>query len=295
MKKIFNFLVLLPIFILVTSCSTNTQDSFLDDPFNKKTLISTLTQDGYTFNLYSQQSNLWAPYTNSISLQIYSSDQQTPILVKDLKWHLTMHMISGHSTMQTMTHSAPATDPRKDPKTTGLYHGELLFTMPGNEPGQNFWTLTLTFLDQNTTKSIDIPLFVDPLSSVKKKNLASFSYQNTTHYVGLIEPTQPKIGENNLQIAVFNSTDHGQNYKQVPGLTISLDPRMPDMGNHGVNNEIKNLYFNPVSKLYPGSIPFTMSGYWLINLIIQDSENQTIAGSPVKENINSTLYLEVEF
>ena len=137
--------------------------------------------------------------------------------------------------------------------------------------------------------------FVDPKSEGQKKNLTSFSYQNTTHYVALIEPTEPKIGENNVHIAVYNSTDHGQKYQEVPGLTISIDPRMPDMGNHGVNHEIKDLYFNPTSQLYTGSIPFTMSGYWLINLMIQNSDHQTIAGSKVQGNTNSTLYLEVEF
>ncbi|MCF6308613.1 MAG: hypothetical protein L3J09_11775, partial [Flavobacteriaceae bacterium] len=71
--------------------------------------------------------------------------------------------------------------------------------------------------------------------------------------------------------------------------------RMPSMGNHtSPNNE--DLTYNSASKMYDGKLSLTMTGYWKLNLILQNENNEVLKGEEVtEENESSSLYLEIEF
>jgi len=84
-------------------------------------------------------------------------------------------------------------------------------------------------------------------------------------------------------------------FPKVEDYTITLDPRMPGMGNHSSPNNT-DLSYNISDNLYHGDLSLTMTGYWVLNLKLLNDANTIIKGEDVtEENPKSSLYLELEF
>ena len=292
MKTNISIITSLLLALFITSCSNSDNQNPHTQPPTTKNIITTYEQEGITYTILSNQKQLWAPYTNAISIKIQSKESLNKLYIENFQWKLIMHMSMNE---HIMTHSAPSTLATIDPIDTNLIHGSIMPTMPGNELGSNYWSLNITYKLQDKHMQVEIPLLIDPTTSSQKTNLTWFKSNNQTYYLALINPTTPKTGENPLQIGIYNSLDNAQNYQEVPDLLLGVDPRMPDMGNHGVNKVIQDLHYSTTESLYSGVLPLTMSGFWLINLIVYDQDNRIIAGNKVQDSTNSSLYLELEF
>ena len=70
---------------------------------------------------------------------------------------------------------------------------------------------------------------------------------------------------------------------------------MPSMSSHtSPNNE--DLFYNDVSEMYNGKLSLTMTGYWKLNLMLYNANNELLKGEEVSGTIeSSSLYLELEF
>jgi hypothetical protein len=80
-----------------------------------------------------------------------------------------------------------------------------------------------------------------------------------------------------------------ENYK------ITVDPRMPGMGNHSSPNNV-DLTYTSATKMYDGKLSLTMTGYWRINLKLLNANDEILMGEDVTEvNPESSLYFELEF
>ena len=84
-------------------------------------------------------------------------------------------------------------------------------------------------------------------------------------------------------------------FPEVADYTITLDPRMPGMGNHSSPNNT-DLIYNTADKMYHGNLSLTMTGYWVLNLKLLNAMDEVLKGEDVTtENAQSSLYLELEF
>ena len=110
-----------------------------------------------------------------------------------------------------------------------------------------------------------------------------------------IQPTQPKVGLNELTTKVFTTDNDMMKFTEVKDYKILLDPRMPSMGNHSSPNN-EDLTYHADKQMYMGKVNFTMSGYWKLNLQLENSEGNIVLGKAVKDdNEASNLYWEIEF
>ncbi len=77
--------------------------------------------------------------------------------------------------------------------------------------------------------------------------------------------------------------------------TDKMDPRMPGMGNHSSPNN-EDLIFDTSSDTYMGKLSLTMTGYWKINLKLENEVGEVLKGEDItEENESSSLFFELEF
>ncbi len=76
---------------------------------------------------------------------------------------------------------------------------------------------------------------------------------------------------------------------------ISVDPRMPGMGNHSSPNN-EDLVYNAGTQMYDGKLSLTMTGYWKVNLMLYNENGDVLKGETVTDtNPESSLYFDFEF
>ena len=112
--------------------------------------------------------------------------------------------------------------------------------------------------------------------------------------MALIDPTNPKVAVNDMSAALFKM-ESMMNFVPVTGYSISLDPRMPSMGNHGSPNNV-NLTGLGTNGLYHGKLSLTMTGYWKINLQLLNATGEIVKGEQITEDTpESSIFFELEF
>ena len=69
---------------------------------------------------------------------------------------------------------------------------------------------------------------------------------------------------------------------------------MPGMGNHGSPNNID--LTQSTDDFYHGKLSLTMTGYWKVNLMLENQNGETLKGEPITDtHQSSSLYFEIEF
>lgn len=182
--------------------------------------------------------------------------------------------------MMSHTHACPVENPESS-KTDGVFKGAIAFIMPTSESGD--WELELIIHNHKNEKQ-GYAMFDITVDAPKEAMIKSFISESTvvdTFFVALVEPEMPKVGINDFELAVF-SRNGAMDFPAVENLTISIEPEMPSMGHGSPNNE------NPVHVAnghYKGSVNFTMTGWWLVNLTIKDGD----------EILNDKLSFDITF
>lgn len=270
---------LLSCLMIITSCSKqNTLNS--NETISSK-VVTVLKNDLHQVKVSSKSGTLSTGY-NLIELE-FTDLSGNSISVSEVSWFpmMTMNM-NGHQ----HTHSCPFSGLTKQSKT---YQGHIIFTMPTSDTGS--WKLTIHYVFQGKLNSIEGDINVSALAT----NIKNVSSKNG-YVLGLVQPQNPKMGSNDMIVALYKMNMEKHLYETVSNYTIEIDPRMPDpsMGNHGSSNNTP-LVQQP-DGLYRGKVNFTMSGHWRINLQLKDENKNVVLGESVSESTpNSSIYFDLEF
>jgi hypothetical protein len=277
------YIVPIAIIALFFSCSTDDDNNPI--PVNEVAdleLIQTIVNGNQTIELYNEKGLFETGY-NKISLRI--KDNTTDRFIEDanLSWMPVMQM-------PMMQHSCPKSTITKAEGKTTVYEGFIIYQMT-NTDGSG-WSLTLNYNIDGTDYSVTEVITV---IQYENQNTASFMGSDNTRYIlALVEPKNPSIAINRMKVGLFKM-ENMMTFPVVEDYTITLDPRMPGMGNHSSPNNT-DLTFNSVDNFYYGNVSLTMTGYWKLNLKLINANDEILKGENVTEtNESSSLYLELEF
>jgi hypothetical protein len=283
--KLKYILPILFIAILSTACSSDDDDNDVPPVTNEVeglTKIQDLTNSTHTIELYNKTGMFYTGY-NTVSVRIKDNTTNDYSETATVSWIPVMQM-------PTMQHSCPNSNPVKASGKDTVYQGSIVYQMT-NTDGSG-WSLTVNYtidgVDYSVTDTITVMQNVD-------QNVASFMGSDDKRYiVAFIEPNSPIIGINELIVGVYEM-ETMMSFPVVENYTLTLDPRMPGMGNHSSPNNT-NLTYNSADNMYHANLSLTMTGYWVLNLELMNEMDTVLKGEPVTEdNPQSSLYLELEF
>lgn len=287
MKSIKFIYILIPVLflsILTTSCSNDDDD---DNPIVTSEVdglfkIQELTNATHTVELFNNKGNFYTGY-NSVSMRLKDNATDSYIEDASFSWMPMMQM-------PTMQHSCPRSSVLKASGKTTVFEGYIIYQMT-NTDGLG-WSLTVNYTVDGVdyTASDAITVWQND-----NQNVASFMGSDDSRYIiSLIKPNNPIIGINDLMVGV-HKMENMMSFPVVEDYTITLDPRMPGMGNHSSPNNT-DLNYSLSDEMYHADLSLTMTGYWVLNLKLMNTSDDVLKGEDVTdENTQSSLYLELEF
>ena len=282
--KLKYILPILVIAIFSTSCSDDNDDDFSTETSEIEglTIIQELSNDTHIIELYSTSGMFYTGY-NTVSLRIKDKTTNAFIENATLGWTPMMQM-------PTMQHSCPNMNPTKAAGKETVYKGSIVYQMT-NTDGSG-WSLMVDY----TIDGIDY-MVSDTITVLQNddQNVSSFIGSDASRYiVAMVEPKSPIIGNNELVVGVYKM-ENMMSFPVVENFILTLDPRMPGMGNHSSPNNT-DLTYNTADNMYHANLSLTMTGYWVLNLKLMNVQDEVLKGEDVTDaNDQSSLYLELEF
>ncbi|MCL8007703.1 hypothetical protein [Gelidibacter japonicus] len=268
--------------LFTVSCSSDDDsDTIINEVENLKK-IQELTNATHTVELFNTSGKFETGY-NAISIRIKDNGTNNYVENASLSWMPVMQM-------PTMKHSSPKSDILKSLGKKTLYEGFIIYQM-ANLDGSG-WSLKVDYTIDGINYSVDSDIIV---MQSEYQNVTSFMGADDTRYlIAMIEPQTPKIAINKLKLGLFKM-ETMMSFPVVEDYKITLDPRMPGMGNHSSPNNT-DLTYNLANKMYEGNLSLTMTGYWVLNLKLLNTLDEVLKGENVtEEHPKSSLYLELEF
>ena len=287
MKTIIFFLIIFIAVIGLSSCSSDGDDSskIEENPMDGYNLLTNIEANGHSLELYSEGRTGFTTGYNEIFIRIKNNADNNYYAHPEITWMPVMHMMG-------MNHSCPISELSISDGYNTVAKGYIVFQMPGN--ADEFWDITFTYKvggqEFSVTETIDVTA-----PSNDKQTVAAFMGSDDVRYVlAMVEPTYPEVAVNDIRAQLFKM-ESMVNFTLVEDYTVTLDPRMPGMGNHSSPNN-EDLTFDAASKSYKGKLSLTMTGYWKLNLKLLNSTGEVLKGEDVtEENDASSLYFELEF
>ena len=279
--KLKHTLLILFIALFAVSCSTD-EDIPETNDIQGLIKVQDLSNDTHTVELYTAKGEFLTGY-NAISIRIKDKASEKFIENASISWNPVMQM-------PTMQHACPKSAIIKTSGKTTVYEGFIIYQMT-NLDGSG-WSLTINYTINGVVYTVTDTITV---MQYKNQNVTSFKGTDGNKYIiALIEPKTPKMAINKLKVGLFKM-ETMMSFPVVENFTITLDPRMPGMGNHSSPNNT-DLIYNPENQTYDGHLSLTMTGYWVLNLKLLNASNEVLKGENVTtENPQSSVYLEVEF
>lgn len=248
-------------------------------------LLRSATDGNYTLELYNKTGQLKAGY-NPVFIRL-KDGSGAAVSNATLSWLPLMTMDMGGSSHQ---HSCPysAITPTADDPT--LFEGSVVFNMASSMMG--FWELNFTYDTGNGPQDVVMPVTVMTSESEFHKELASIiGTDGVTYFLAMLEPSSPEGGVNDMVVGLYKRESDTE-FPVVDGYTIRVDPRMPGMGNHSAPGNVD--LTQTADGFYHGQVGFSMTGYWKINLMLEDGSGTTIAGELVTPtNLESSVHFKV--
>lgn len=277
---------ILPIlFIALFNVSCSSDDDNSDTIINeveglKK--VQELANSTHTVELFNTSGKFETGY-NAINIRIKDNASNHYVENAILSWLPVMQMPS-------MKHSSPKSDITKSLGKKTLFEGFIVYQM-ANLDGSG-WSLKIDYSIDGIDYSVNSEITV---MQSEYQNVASFMGADKVHYVVAMKvPENPKIGINKLKVGLFKM-ETMMAFPVVADYKMTLDPRMPGMGNHNSPNNT-DLTYNGADKTYEGNLSLTMTGYWVLNLKLLNASGEVLKGENVTEpHPKSSLYLELEF
>ncbi|HQA75220.1 MAG: hypothetical protein R2805_12420 [Flavobacterium sp.] len=280
MKNQLKKIALVLITLAFASCSNDDNQTNTNE-LDGLTKFKEVVEGNQTIEFYSPKGALSQGY-NDIKFRIKNNETNQYITDAQVEWMPKMHM-----TM--MTHSCPKSEVVKA-ATGNLYEGYIVFQMAQNET--EYWDLTLDYSIDGEEHSLIIPIDVP---ATAKRVVSSFMGSDNVRYViAYIDPTSPKVGMNDLKVGIWKMQDM-MTFPMINDYTVKIDPRMPSMGNHSSPNNV-NAQQTAVDNFYIGKLSLTMTGYWKINLQLQNDLGTIVKGEEITDSVTeSSLFFEIEF
>lgn len=259
-------------FSTFVSCTKN-DDPVVTNDLDGLTLVTTLSNTTHKIALYTSSGKFQTGY-NAIYVQVKTT-AGTVVNNASISWTPTMHMMGK-------THSCPAS-------AISNNKGYLVFQMAGTD--DEYWTLTIDYTIDNVAYTVTDTIAVSEFS---KRVVETFTgSDNNTYVLALVNPTTPAVAVNDISMVLYKM-ESMTSFVIVDGYTIKIDPRMTSMGNHTSPNNV-NLT-QGTDMMYYGKLSLTMTGYWKINLQLQDASETIVKGEAVTDtNEGSSIYFELEF
>lgn len=283
--KNFKYIGLLFMLILTVACK---KEKITPDPEtpteqfkDKLTLVQTISNDTQKIDIYTTNGKLIQGY-NKVYFQLKNNDGS---LVKNatITWSPLMHMTS-------MNHAGPKSTISVAAESADFYEGYLVFQMAGNTT--EYWDLTFNYSINGTDYSMVGKL--DVIAAAKRRVLSFTGTDNVKYVLAMVEPSTPIVGSNAMKALLFKM-ENMMSFPMVDGYSVNIDPRMPSMGNHSSPNNV-DLVQTSAGNTYDGTVNFTMSGYWKINLMVKNASGDTLKGEAVTTQVEaSSIFFEVEF
>ena len=285
--KISMLVALIAIFMVSCSKDDDITPNNINEIENLQ-LIKSFSKDGYTLELFNKTGKFQVGY-NKLTLRLKEAGGKY-VQNATIDWMPMMTMNMGGMTHQ---HSSPYSEISKVSGKQTLYQGYIVFIMASDEP-DNYWDLHINLSVDGQNISIEDKVNVITTESQYNKVYTSGMGTDDENYMlALIEPENPIIGTNDIVVALFKKGDN-HDFPIVNNYKIKVDPRMPGMGNHSAPGNVDMTQGN--DGFYHGKVGFSMSGYWKINLILEDGSGTVIKGEPVTEtNPESSLNFKIEF
>lgn len=284
MKTIKFFLAALILSLTFISCSDNNDDPIIvsENPLEDFNMLTSFKANNHSVEIYSEQQQFSVGY-NELFFRIKDDASDSYITNADVTWKPIMHMTS-------MMHSCPNSTVSKT-KDASVYTGYTVFQMPGN--ADEYWELTIEYTVEgqtyNATERIEVNAPTDG-----KKTVNVFMGSDDTRYVLAMMPMTPEVAVNDFSAMLFKM-ENMMSFPAVENFKVHIDPRMPGMGNHSSPNN-EDLIFDTSSNTYMGKLSLTMTGYWKINLKVENETGEVLKGEDItEENENSSLFFEIEF
>ncbi len=274
------------------SCEKEYPGSSVDeDPVANLTKVQEFTDNSYTLSIYTESGAWNLGYTKA-----YFTLQD-----KEGKWIEDAVLTSfPEMNMGTMTHSTPHSEITKV-QGRPLYEAYYCFLMYSGQ-GSGTWYMDFSYSVGSITGQferveIDVKNVFRPDGKTDRKviqSLVALDQNQSRYVVTLVEPLHPKVGFNRITAYVHERKD-ANTFVPVENFTLTLDPRMPSMENHSSPNNV-DLTYQKVDQLYTGTVNFSMTGYWRLNLILLNEKEEILYGNPVTNDLEtSSLYFEIEF
>lgn len=269
------------------SCSSDGDDSPKNDvnPLAEFNLVANIEANGHSLELYSEGKTGFTTGYNELFVRIKNNADDTYYANPEITWMPVMNMMN-------MEHSCPTSELSISDDYDTVATGYIVFQMPGNI--DEFWDITFTYevegQEFSVTETIDVTAPSDG-----KQTVSVFTGSDDVRYVlAMVEPTDPEVAVNDIKAMLFKM-ESMMSFPIVDNYSVTLDPRMPSMGNHSSPNN-EDLTYDPVTKAYNGKLSLTMTGYWKLNLKLLNGTGEVLKGEDITdENEASSLYFELEF
>ena len=269
-----NIIAVLILATIAFSCQ-NEDEPTPFEPFKDMTkIISSQTGfDAYKMDVYMNES----PFVgfNYVYVDVYDSLSGERATDWEVAYASLMTMMMNGTTMK---HTCPVEQPTFDTELQA-YSGASVFIMPTTDMGSWEFVVNYSNTDGEGSLTFGIDVFEkdDPalISFVAEHN------PDLKYFVALIEPSKPDVGINDFELGIYMK-ESMMSFPAVDGLTVAIEPEMPSM-DHGSPDNV-----DPVSMgegHYEGSVNFTMTGLWHVNMVIEDGTNM----------VASDKYFAIEF
>jgi hypothetical protein len=287
MKTINFFIIIFIAAIGLSSCSSDGDDTpkMEENPLAEYNLLTNIEANGHSLELYSEGKTGFTTGYNEIFIRIKNNADDSFYAHPEITWMPVMHMMG-------VNHSCPISELSILGDYDTVAKGYIVFQMSGN--ADEYWDITFTYEVEGqeffVTETIDV---ITP--SDDKQTVSVFMGSDDVRYVlAMMEPKDPEVAVNDITAMLFKM-ESMMSFTPVENYSITLDPRMPGMGNHSSPNN-EDLTFDATSKSYKGKLSLTMTGYWKLNLKLLNSMGEVLKGEDITdENEASSLYFELEF
>jgi hypothetical protein len=291
-RKYIISLFVVPVLFALASCDRDDDpEPVVTDPTENLKKIREFDDGNYTVTAWNEAGELRLGYT-----KVYFTVQdKNGAFIENAKLSAFPEMDMGM-----MKHSTPRAEITKVADRV-LYETYYAFLMYSGQ-GDGTWYYDLEYTDGNVGGNfedveIDVKNAFRPDGKTERKviqSLVAVDGSDKRYVVTLVEPQKPKVGINDITAYIHERID-ANTYNPVENFTLKLDPRMPSMENHSSPNNA-DLTWDATEKIYKGKVNFSMTGYWTLNLILQNDKGETLYGNAITGDTEaSSLYFEVEF
>lgn len=219
---------------------------------------ATIPDSDYKVVMYVEEGRALEVGYNDFSLGLYSSDGE---------WmsnsHLSITPMMDMFEMD-MMHSAPFEATAHDTSMDMLQSFATVFVMPSTAGD---WTLNVSVMEMDSEfeGTVSLPVTVTAPELTRLKSVTS---NEKSYFISMLNTQDFQVGANDLELTV-HIRESIMSWPAVENLTIEIEPEMPSMGHGSPNNE------NPIHDAlghYKGTVNFTMTGDWVINVTVKDGD-----------------------